>query len=38
MTDKGCTNTIETVWRKNVDEQWDTKITTKIDHCSKAHT
>ena len=38
MTDKGCTNTIETVWRKNVDEQWDTKIITKIDHCGKAHT
>ena len=38
MTDKGCTNTIETISRKNVDEPWDTKIITKIDHCGKALT
>ena len=38
MMDKGCTNTIETIWRKNVDEPWDTKIITKIDHCGKALT
>lgn len=38
MTDKSCTNTIETIQRKNVDEPWDTKIITKIDHYGKALT
>ena len=38
MTDKGCTDTIEPVSRKNVDESWDTKIITKIDHYGKALT
>lgn len=38
MTDKWCTNTIETVWRKDVNEPWDTKIVTKIDQCGKALT
>ena len=38
MTNKGCTDTIEIVSRKNVDESWDTKIITKIDHYGKALT
>ena len=38
MTDSGCTNTIEAVWRKHMEESWDTKIVTKIDHCGKALT
>ena len=38
MKDSGCINTIETVWRKNTEEPWDTKIVTKIDQCGKALT
>ena len=35
MIDKGCSDTVEAIWRKDVDESWDTKIITKIDICSR---
>ncbi|XP_075659250.1 uncharacterized protein LOC142629154 [Castanea sativa] len=32
ITDKGCSDTVEAVWRKDEDEPWDTKIITKVDN------
>ena len=35
MTDKGCGETIETVWTENNLEPWDTRVLKKIDKCGQ---
>ncbi|XP_075633992.1 uncharacterized protein LOC142606558 [Castanea sativa] len=35
LTEEGCTNTVEAVWRERVEDSWDTKVLNKVDKCGK---
>lgn len=35
LTDEGCTNTVEAVWRERVVDPWDTRVLNKIDKCGR---
>ena len=35
MTDKGCNDTVEAVWRERVVDPWDTRVLKKIDNCGR---
>ena len=36
LTDKGCSDTVEAVWRINCNESWDSHVLRKIESCGAA--
>ncbi|XP_075645796.1 uncharacterized protein LOC142616949 [Castanea sativa] len=38
LTDEGCTDTVQAVWRERVADPWDTRILNKLDKCGRALT
>ena len=36
LTDKGCNDTVEAVWRINCNESWDSRVLRKIESCGAA--
>ena len=35
LTNKGCNDTVEAVWKERVVDSWDTRVTNKIDKCGR---